>query len=219
MGGLSHNLRIKLDVEFYDMLFTVLLRLLVSLSRTRNRLSYHWAELWRTLFSFLRFLSTYPAELSALPSIHGPVDGLLNVLAFAVSSGESFLPDPAAYDDLFYKMIEATSFAEGKDDVFGILQKHFATGTRPAAQSAIDMMAKCNSHYRTMLEEQKSKRKNLAPGDVSKIIKQGHETLDIPSTEAWSTWSKYREVDRKSLLKRAARVAVADVRAMLAKET
>lgn len=79
------------------------------------------------------------------------------------------------------------------------------------------MMAKLNSHYRIMLEDQKSKKKSFAPGDVSKIIKQGYETLDLPAAEAWGQWTRFREVERKVLLKKAARVAVGDVRVLLSK--
>lgn len=79
------------------------------------------------------------------------------------------------------------------------------------------MMAKANAHYRSMLEEQKGK-KVLKPGDVSKIIKQGYETLDLQSVDAWGSWTRFREVERKVLLKKAARVAVGDVKGMLAKQ-
>lgn len=192
--------------------------MLTFLSRTRVRLTYHWAELWRTLLSLLRFLQTYPAEISALPNIHAPVDALLNILAFAISSGESFLPDAASYDDLFYKIVEAASASEGKEDVFAVLSKHFAIASRPSANSALTMMAKLNAHYKSMLEEQKGRKKNLAPGDVSKIIKQGYETLDLQAADSWGGWEKFREVERKTLLKRAARFAVADVRGLLAKD-
>lgn len=78
-------------------------------------------------------------------------------------------------------------------------------------------MAKLNAHYRAMLEEQKGRKKSLAPGDVSGIIKKGYETLEIQGVEEWGAWTKMREVERKGLLKRAARVAVGDVRAVLGK--
>lgn len=206
------------ELTHSSLLLTLLLRILTFLSRARTRSSYHWPDLWRTLLSFLRFLSAYPIELSALPSIHCPVDNLLHVLAFAITSGESFLPDAAAYDDLFYKVVElAASAPLGKDDAFTIVQKHFGTASRPAAHAAVTMMAKLNSHYRTMLEEQKGRKRSMAPGDVSKIIKKGYETLDLPAAEAWGQWTRFREVERKVLLKKVARVAVGDVRVLLSK--
>jgi hypothetical protein len=38
------------------------LRLLTYLSKNKIRLTYHWSELWRTLLSLMRFLTTMANE-------------------------------------------------------------------------------------------------------------------------------------------------------------
>lgn len=157
-------------------------------------------------------------EISALPSTYGFVDALLESFGFSITAGETFLPDAAAYDDLLYKLLGETANAssKGEDTVFGTIRAHFAVSSRPLADAAVDLMMKLIGHYRNILDEQKSKRsKTMSPREVSKIIKDGYETLDITSRTGWGSWERYREVDRKGLLKRAARVAVGDIRAVL----
>jgi hypothetical protein len=62
-----------------------------------------------------------------------------------------------------------------------------------------------------MIDSQRAKREHLSPREVSKIIKQGYDTLSIESKEGpENSEGGYREAEYRSVLKRVARVAVAD---------
>lgn len=61
------------------------------------------------------------------------------------------------------------------------------------------------------------RKKNLSPREVHDIIKQGYETLSIRSHEGLGNWEKWRETNRKSQLKRIARLAVEDARSVVMK--
>ena len=67
---------------------------------------YHWSKLWRSLLSLIRFLTTYSSDLKALSNISHLLDGLVNLIALSLSTGDAFLPNVAEYDDLFYKLVE-----------------------------------------------------------------------------------------------------------------
>ena len=47
------------------------------------------------------------------------------------------------------------------------------------------------------------------------MIKSGYETLSVTAKDGLDSWDRYREADEKTVMKRVARVAVADVRAFL----
>jgi Domain of unknown function (DUF1741) len=68
--------------------------------------AYHWAELWRSILSLVRFLSSYASDLKPLPNINTLLDNVVNLVALSLSTGDTFLPGPAEYDDLFYKLVE-----------------------------------------------------------------------------------------------------------------
>jgi hypothetical protein len=157
--------------------------------------------------SFVRFLTTYESDIKSNYKSSAMIDTLVNLLAFALSSGENFLPDPASYDDLFYKLTESGDVMVKFRDAFGLSSKS------GAMQSLINV----SSHYHSLLEGDesgKTRSKNLTPREVSNVIKQGYETLSIDTTEGLDRWEKFREADYKSVLKRIARAVVEDAKSL-----
>ncbi|KAF2107274.1 hypothetical protein BDV96DRAFT_506423 [Lophiotrema nucula] len=209
VDGINHNLRRRLDADLYIHTLGVLLRILSYLSRAKVRVVYHWSELWRTLLSFVRFLSTYADDVKSIYRHSDMIDSLVNVLAFALSSGENFLPDPASYDDLFYKLVETGDILAKFRDAFGLASR---TGRNP-----IQTLINVSSHYHSLLDggEGKMKSKNLSPREVSTVIKQGYDTLSIEASEDLDRWEKFREADSKTPLKKIARVVVDDAKALV----
>jgi len=208
MDGINHSLRRRLDVGLYTLCVGITLRILSYMSRTKTRLAYHWAELFRSLLSLIRFLTTYTADVKDLPNVGTLLDHVVNVLALALSAGESFLPTPAAYDDLFYKVVET-------GDVLVKFRDNFGLGSRNS--NSIDTLVSVSTHYKQMLADgggggAKKGRQQLTSLQVAEVIKQGYETLSIQATEGLDRWERFREADERTLLKKMAREAVGDVR-------
>ncbi|KAL1893305.1 hypothetical protein Sste5346_006482 [Sporothrix stenoceras] len=237
VDGITHNLRRRLDVGLYTLLVGILLRLVAHLSRTRTRLAYtHWPDLFRALLGLVRFLTTYAGDLrgptsaatspggSATQQLDTLVDHVVNLLALGLSAGEAFLPTPASYDDLFYKVVETGEVLEKFRDTY---QLGSGSGTpvagRPSTNS-IDTLLSVNAHYKQLLSEgakggkggrvkgTSSSSSTLTSLQVAEVIKQGYETLSIQATAGLDGWEKYREADERTLLKKVARTAVADVK-------
>ncbi|USW48693.1 Putative armadillo-like helical domain-containing protein [Septoria linicola] len=207
MDGMNHNLRKNLDTNFYGQSITVLSRVVSYLAKSRTKLSYHWSELWRSLLSFIRFLTTYPDDLQRLPGIFKLIDSLTELLTTALSNGEAFLPDAAAYDDLFYKLVESGE---------ALIKFRNAYALAKADENrSINTLIGVSKHYQELIETQKSKSTHLTPREVSKVIKQGYETLSIETKEGLDQFERYREADHKVALKKIARVAVVDAASLV----
>ncbi|KAF2762195.1 DUF1741-domain-containing protein [Pseudovirgaria hyperparasitica] len=204
MDGVNHNLRRRLDVQFYTLCLGVLLRIISHLSRTRTRLTYHWSELWRSLLSFIRFLTIYADDVRSLPYSSDVVSLLTTIIALSLASGEAFLPDPAAYDDLFYKLVELGEKLTEFRDAYS-LDKNESMNT----------LIGVSAHYKTLLEEKGSKKGHLSPKEVQGVIKTGYETLSIEAREGLDAWDRYRENEWRNVLKRIGRVVVADGKAFV----
>ncbi|KAF2005067.1 DUF1741-domain-containing protein [Amniculicola lignicola CBS 123094] len=210
VDGINHNLRRKLDVQYYTLCLGILLRVLSYLSRAKVRIAYHWAELWRSLLAFFKFLTTYSDDIRSIYRSSEMIDNLVNLLAFTLSNGENFLPDPASYDDLFYKLVEAGDILAKFRDAFGLSEQ--------SGKSSIHILINVSSHYHALLEgdeKGKTKSKNLSPREVSTVIKQGYETLSIEAVEGLDRWDRFREADYKTPLKKIARAAVEDAKALI----
>lgn len=209
IDGINHNLRKRLDTIFYNQSIVVMSRILNHLARTRTKLSYHWSELWRSLLAFVRFLTTYADELKTLPGTQNVVTDLVDLLTLALNTGESFLPDSASYDDLFYKLVESGDALTNLRSAYGLAKEDDRT--------SINTLIGVSSHYRDIIDEHhKGKSTNLSPREVSKIIKMGYETLSIETREGLEIGKTFREADWKGVVKRVTRVAVADAAALVA---
>lgn len=217
VDAINHNLRRRLDVGLYTLCVGILLRIISYMSRSRTRLQYHWAELFRSLLSLVRFLTTYAGDFKDQPHIDTLLDHVVNLLALGLSSGESFLPTPAAYDDLFYKVVET-------GEVLVRFRDTYRLAKRPS--NSIDTLVNVSTHYKEMLADSGGSQTAATAGrrggsqltslQVAEVIKQGYETLSIQAKEGLDSWEKYREADERTLLKKMARQAVADVRVLVA---
>lgn len=217
------------------------------------RLAYHWSELWRTLLSLMRFLTTYATDLSSTSNIQTLTSSLVDLLAFCVSAGDTFLPDPSSYDDLFYKLVETGPVISKFRNAYGFANARtggssdLPTSTLSAKDvhaAAINTLLSVSTHFHTLLFQSDGqdvaasvaaavvagpntegepapvplpsiKKKNLSPREVHRIIKQGYDTLSIQPPEGLTAWSRWRETEWKSELKRAARYAVDDARQLV----
>ncbi|KAJ5942504.1 hypothetical protein N7516_002672 [Penicillium verrucosum] len=160
---ITHNLRRRLDVNIYSHTIAITLRLLTYLSKNKIRLTYHWSELWRTLLSLMRFLTTYASDLTSNPKIQTLTTSLADLIAFCVSGGDTFLPDPASYDDLFYKLVETGPIISKFRNAYALSRSNNAVTGVSASKSpdaisqnerhsaAIDTLQSVSTHFYTLL--------------------------------------------------------------------
>jgi Domain of unknown function (DUF1741) len=149
----------------------ILLRLLTYLSSNKTRLPYHWSELWRTLLSLIRFLTTYASDLSSNPQINVLSASLVDLIAFSLSAGDTFLPDPESYDDLFYKIVETEIVITKFRDVYKLSLKPGAAesakiGKETENLAAIDTLISVSTHFHSLLF-QSTRKSSEANGSSS----------------------------------------------------
>ena len=203
---ISHNLRRRLDAHLFSLAIGIILRIVSYLGRSKTRLHHHWSHLWGAMLSFVKFLAQYSTDLAHQSQIQNEVClPLADVIAYCLSTGDSFLPDPGSYDDLFYKLVETGPVLSKFRDAY------FAT-FKDGADRSIKILVSVCSHYHDLLQRQHGKKVHQSPAAVQGIIKQGYETLDIESNEGLGQWEKWREISWKAELKRIIRTVVEDAR-------
>ena len=207
---LTHNLRKRLDVSLYGLAIGIMLRQIVYLSGSKSRISYHWSSAWVALLAVMRFISQYDTDLRHIPRIREEVCApLASLVAFCLSRADNFLPDPKSYDDLFYKVVEAspvlTKFKDSYCQTGGAVEMN-------KLNRAADALTKVSRHYHGLL--QSGGKKHQSPAAVENIIKQGHETLEIASSgiEDFGHFEAWKESNWKSGLKHIIRTVVEDAK-------
>ena len=151
-----------------------------------------------------------------MPGVHTLLDSLTNVVAFCLSAGDSFLPTPAAYDDLFYKLIETGSVLALFRDAYNLKAPSGTATENGISSHSVDILISVSTHYHDLLESQKSRgKRRVDPKDVHEIIKNGYETLSIQAKDDLDHTVAWKESERKAELKRIGRCVVEDARKVI----
>ena len=147
------------------------------------------------------------------------VNNLVEVLAVSLAGGETFLPGTTDYDDLFYKLVQATTSLEQFSQICIPAIPELLTldfGKRPSP-GMTTLLSVCK-HYQSLLSEHQktSKSRHLSSEEVTRVIKQGYDSIQItPSSpqvagSVESVAGRYKEAEFRGILKKIWRLSIAD---------
>lgn len=92
-------------MELYVLCIGVVHRVLCYQKRCRVRINYHWKDLWTALITLLRFLVQNEGNLGKKMNIFDLSVRIVNILNLFITYGDTFLPTPSSYDELYYELI------------------------------------------------------------------------------------------------------------------
>lgn len=98
-------MRRNLNAELYRRCLDVVQRLLCYEKRHRVRLTYQWQTLWAALVNLFKFLLVHEEEMMARFDVLSLANQIVNIFNLFVTFGDTFLPDPTSYDELYYELI------------------------------------------------------------------------------------------------------------------
>nr|CAG4640675.1 EOG090X027A [Eulimnadia texana] len=102
---LSHLMK-KFPHELYDLALGIVLRVLCHQKRCRLRLALcPWRDLWSALIALLKFLHSSDLALVRKFDLFGLATQAVNIFNLFITFGDTFLPSPQSYDDLYYEII------------------------------------------------------------------------------------------------------------------
>jgi len=181
---------------------------------------YHWNELWRSLLGLVKFLHSKSEDLTDLNGITNLINNLVDLLAASLAGGETFLPGTTDYDDLFYKLVQATTslekFSQICNPLLSVRTLTIDFGKRPSP-GMTTLLTVCK-HYQSLLSEHQktSKSRHLSSEEVTRVIKEGYDSMQIPPSSPQVTASvegggvKYKEAEFRGILKKIWRICIAD---------
>lgn len=149
----------------------------------------------------------------------------LALISLALTAGEAFLPDPASYDDLLYKLFEASDVLAKFRETHAALLTSNDGDIRdgPNLATDLDFLLATAEKCKELISQAnggKGLSSNASPQQVIKVLRQGYEGLQ-ESIQAHrkaggqaqlASLEPYRERGWRSLIKRIGRVVVSDAR-------
>eukprot|EP00730_Choanoeca_flexa_P019789 TRINITY_DN9677_c0_g1_i1.p1 TRINITY_DN9677_c0_g1~~TRINITY_DN9677_c0_g1_i1.p1 ORF type:complete len:675 (+),score=148.03 TRINITY_DN9677_c0_g1_i1:3-2027(+) len=192
---MSH-MRKKLDVAVYTLSLNVIHRLLCFEKQSRVRLSFKWQRLWNALVAFLKFLNLQDEESEAY-DIFALANRVVIIFNLFVTYGDTFLPDPDSYDELYYELIrERKTF----DALFESAKRHtrtsgvYAATANKLANSLINIRA-IVSHFGPKVEAWSAANKHepMSPENVLAIVRDNYDTLTLKLQDGLDLYDAFRE--------------------------
>ncbi|XP_063483661.1 armadillo-like helical domain-containing protein 3 isoform X4 [Symphalangus syndactylus] len=95
----------EFPMDLYIRCIQVVHKLLCYQKKCRVRLHYTWRELWSALINLLKFLMSNETVLLAKHNIFTLALMIVNLFNMFITYGDTFLPTPSSYDELYYEII------------------------------------------------------------------------------------------------------------------
>jgi len=91
--------------ELYILCLGVIHRLLCYQKKCKIRFNYNWRDLWSALINLMKFIVNNESDLIKKWNIFILAHHIVNLFNLFITFGDTFLPSPQTYDDLYYEII------------------------------------------------------------------------------------------------------------------
>ncbi|XP_049872224.1 armadillo-like helical domain-containing protein 3 [Pectinophora gossypiella] len=207
----------KFPGELYELCVGVLLRLLSYQKRCRVRLSRDWRPLWAALIALLKFLVTNESTLLRRHNIFVMAQQVVNIFNLFITFGDTFLPTPASYDQLYYELIRMHQVF---DNLF-YMALRYSTGDGEFKAEAL-RLANCLvnvraiiQHFSPKIEAWLNSQSLSTPTEdqILEVVRKNYDSLILKLQEGLEAYERYSERGPRPLPARLAARAAAAARA------
>ncbi|KAK2175815.1 hypothetical protein NP493_705g02037 [Ridgeia piscesae] len=190
--------------------------------KCRIRLQYAWKELWTALINLLKFLLSNESYLIKKHDIISLSTKVVNVFNLFITFGDTFLPNPGTYDELYYEIIRMHhvfdnlysmalrySNSEGQWKETAVRLTNALTNVRAIINHfspKVDSWAATN-HLSSLTEEQ-----------VLEVVRGNYDTLTLKLQDSLDQFDRYTEKPKETaFFTQLVRQIIVDVRADVTK--
>nr|CAG4646860.1 EOG090X027A [Megafenestra aurita]SVE92257.1 EOG090X027A [Megafenestra aurita] len=194
---MSHHMK-KFPYELYELALGVILRVLCHQKRCRLRLSLcPWKELWVALIALLKYLPTIDSSLIRKFDLFALATQAVNILNLFVTFGDTFLPSPQSYDDLYYEIIRMYHVF----DNLHAMALRYSTGESEYRESAVRLSAALinvraiGQHFKPKVEMWTESQKLSTPtqDQILEVVRSHYDSLTLKLHESLDAYERYAE--------------------------
>lgn len=204
----------KFPMELYVLCIGVIHRVLCYEKRCRIRINYQWKELWTALITLLRFLVQNETNLTKKMNIFDLSIQVVNILNLFITYGDTFLPTPGSYDELYYELIRMHQvfdnvytmgkFAFNNDEYLKI---KFLPGLRYSSGDGEfkDYAQKLNNtliniraiikHFSPKIEQWLTSQSLSTPSEdqILEVVRKNYDSLTLKLQDSLDQYERYSE--------------------------
>ncbi|XP_064382757.1 armadillo-like helical domain-containing protein 3 [Halichondria panicea] len=197
-------------------------RVLCYQKRCKIRLAYNWKQLWRALVNILKFFVASEEVLLPRCDVFAVSDEVVRIFNLFITYGDTFLPNPTTYDELYYELIRVHKVF---DDLHSIVLRHVTDGGAHMTSGLLESgnrllgnlvnVRSIAAHFTPKIDAWSLSHDigSISPDQVLEVVRANYDTLTLKLQDNLDYFDKYAEKAREtSFFTQLVRSVVDDVR-------
>ncbi|RUS72061.1 hypothetical protein EGW08_020176, partial [Elysia chlorotica] len=213
---LSHLMK-TFPMDLYVRCLGIIHRVLCYQKKLRVRIQYPWKQLWTALINLLKFLLSHEAHLVKKHNIFHLASKVVNVFNLFVTYGDTFLPNPTSYDELYYEIIRMHQIF---DNIYSMALRYTTTESehKDSAAKLINHLVNIRAiinHFSPKVEAWTAANhlSSLTEEQVLEVVRGNYDTLTLKLQDSLDQFERYSEKPRETpFFTNQVRTIMSDVR-------
>uniref|UniRef100_A0A8C5X2D2 Armadillo like helical domain containing 3 n=1 Tax=Malurus cyaneus samueli TaxID=2593467 RepID=A0A8C5X2D2_9PASS len=192
----------EFPMDLYVRCIQIVHKLLCYQKKCRVRLHYTWRELWSALINLLKFLMSNETVLLAKHNIFTLALMVVNLFNMFITYGDTFLPTPSSYDELYYEIIR---MHQNFDNLYSMgeylltRQGCCCLEVRVVEEGCLCQVAIIN-HFNPKIESYAAVNhiSQLSEDQVLEVVRSNYDTLTLKLQDGLDQYERYSEQHKEA---------------------
>ncbi|EGV98243.1 UPF0668 protein C10orf76 [Cricetulus griseus] len=192
----------EFPMDLYVRCVQVVHKLLCYQKKCRVRLHYTWRELWSALINLLKFLMSNETVLLAKHNIFALALMIVNLFNMFITYGDTFLPTPSSYDELYYEIIR---MHQSFDNLYSMVLRlstnagQWKEAAGKVTHALVNIRAIIN-HFNPKIESYAAVNhiSQLSEEQVLEVVRANYDTLTLKLQDGLDQYERYSEQHKEA---------------------
>uniref|UniRef100_A0A8C2YGN6 Armadillo like helical domain containing 3 n=1 Tax=Coturnix japonica TaxID=93934 RepID=A0A8C2YGN6_COTJA len=192
----------EFPMDLYIRCIQIVHKLLCYQKKCRVRLHYTWRELWSALINLLKFLMSNETVLLAKHNIFTLALMVVNLFNMFITYGDTFLPTPSSYDELYYEIIRMHQNFDNLYSMVLRISTNAGQWKEPASKvthALVNIRAIIN-HFNPKIESYAAVNhiSQLSEDQVLEVVRSNYDTLTLKLQDGLDQYERYSEQHKEA---------------------
>lgn len=192
----------EFPMDLYLRCVQIVHKLICYQKKCRVRLHYTWRELWLAFINLLKFLMSNETVLLSKHNIFTLALMVVNLFNMFITYGDTFLPTPSSYDELYYEIIRMHQVFDNLYSMVLRLSTNAGQWKEAASKvthALVNVRAIIN-HFNPKIESYAAVNhiSQLSEEQVLEVVRSSYDTLTLKLQDGLDQYERYSEQPKEA---------------------